>query len=277
MILTSLPLATGEVYSFGDGESCQLGYAAFGSNSDARKIEALKGVNVKQIICGALHNLAIDDKGRVYSWGSGHYAQHGQGKVDMVEEPALVESLKETPIHLSSAGIYHSVVVTEDQRVLVFGSHKTRTLGANLHRTFFFLQPTPVKGIELQSGEKWTHLTSGLAHNVITSNKGRTYAWGFNTSFAVGSNETSFDSAVQLSALDGVIFETIASGAYHNVGFDTNGTCWAWGQGSDFQLGIDRQSHDIPTKVDLKLPHGSKVRKVAAGWAHTLLLVDSAI
>lgn len=264
----------GEVYSFGDGESNQLGYAAFGGNAEPKRIDALKGVNVKKIVAGSLHNIVIDDKGMAYSWGSGHYAQHGQGKVDMIEEPTIIESLRNTPIRLASAGLSHCVVVTEDERVLIFGSHKSKLPGANLHRTHFFLQPTPVKGLDLHPNAKWSHLSTGLAHNVVSSNDGHTYAWGINTGWAVGSAESSFDTAIRLLPLDGIIFDSLSSGSYHNMGFDVHGGCWVWGQGSDYQLGRDRQSHSTPTKVPLDLPSGSKVRQVAAGWAHTLLLVD---
>lgn len=197
--------------------------------------------------------------------------------VDMVEVPTLVSSLQDMPISLASAGLCHSAVVTEDQRVFIVGSHKSKLPGANLHRTHYFLQPTPVKGIEASEGEIWTKLTTGYAHNVLTSNLGRTFAWGINTGFAVGSSEASFASAVQLSALDGVVFDTLASGAYHNIGFSNTGDCWVWGQGSDYQLGRDRRSHDIPTKVPLDLPSGSRVRQIAAGWAHTLLLIEEAM
>lgn len=269
-----LPTENGEVYSFGDGESNQLGYAAFGGNAEPQRIDALKGVNVKKIVAGSLHNLVIDDKGTAYSWGSGHYAQHGQGKVDMVEEPTIIESLRNTPIRLASAGLCHCVVVTEDERVLIFGSHKSKLPGANLHRTHFFLLPTPVKNLELQSGEKWSHLSTGLAHNIISTTHGRTFAWGINTGWAVGSTESSFDAAVRLPALDGIVFDSLTSGSYHNMGFGVHGECWVWGQGSDYQLGRDRQSHQAPTKAPLDLPSGSRVRQIAGGWAHTLLLVD---
>jgi len=264
----------GKVYSFGDGESNQLGYQAHGGVGTPRLIEALNGVKVRQIVSGALHNLAIDEQGRVYGWGSGNYAQHGQSVVDAVIEPQLISSLSDRPIAFASAGLYHSVVVTKSQEVLFFGGHKTKTLGANLHRTQFFLAPTPVKDLSPLPGEQWTHLTSGITHNVITSNMGRTFAWGTNTGFSVGSDTARFDQAIQLHELDGKVLATLASGSYHNMASDAEGRIWAWGQGSDYQLGTLRRSQEHPTHVPLDLPSPSKVVQIAAGWAHTLLLVE---
>lgn len=232
-------------------------------------------MNIKKIICGAQHNLAIDDKNGIYSWGAGHCAQHGHSKVDMVIEPKKIATLANDSIRLAAAGVHHSVVVTDDDRVMFFGAFRTKTPGSNLHRTHFFMNPTPIKDLELKSGEHWTHLTSGMTHNVISSNLGRTFAWGLNTGSAVGANTTQFDHAVPLASLDGVVFELLQSGTYHNIGFDTHGACWVWGQGSDFQLSTDRRSHDSPLRIDLGLPPNTRVKKISAGWAHTIFLVDA--
>jgi alpha-tubulin suppressor-like RCC1 family protein len=263
----------GEVYSFGDGESNQLGYAAQGSNVKPKRIEALRGVNVRKLVSGALHNIVIDDKGNGYSWGSGHYAQHGQQVVDMIMEPKQLNCFSEE-ITLASAGLYHSVVVTKSQKVYFFGGTKVRIPGGMIQRTLFFLSPTPVQDLQANPGETWTHLTSGITHNIISSDQGRTFAWGLNTGMSVGSSSAAFDRAVQLQSLDGIQFRCLTAGSYHNIGCSTQGQLWGWGQGSDYQLGNNRRSVESPLPLDLGIPADLTVRKVAAGWAHTLLLTE---
>lgn len=266
-------LEYGEVYSFGDGESHQLGYSAQGSNPIPKRIDALKGVNVKKIACGTMHNFVIDDKGALYSWGSGHYAQHGHEQPDSILYPQLVKSFIDRPVELVAAGLYHSVVVTQAQEVLFFGGHKTKLPGSGVHRVSFVLQPSPIKDLELiEPGEKWIHLSTGITHNVISSNKGRTLAWGLNHNHAVGSDSSAFNRAVQLEELNGVVFDNFTSGPYHNIGFDTKGNCWGWGQGTDYQLGSLRSSIAVPTMIDVGLPQNMTGHKVAAGWAHTLII-----
>jgi regulator of chromosome condensation len=245
-----------------------------GSNPTPKKIDALKGVNVKKIICGPIHNFAIDDKGALYSWGSGHYAQHGQGIPDMISTPTPVRALQDNPVELVAAGLYHSVIVTKSQEVLFFGGYKTKPPGSNMHRMNFFLKPTPLKDAALTDpNEQWTHLTAGITHNVLTSSKGRSFAWGLNTSSAVGTDRpSSIDRAVSLDELSGVIFDVLASGPYHNMGIDSSGSVWGWGQGSDFQLAGERRNVTVPTKLSIGLPEDLSVIQIAAGWAHTLIL-----
>lgn len=51
----------------------------------------LKDVYIVDVSCGANHSVAVDMKGRVYSWGFGGYGRLGHGKADDEMQPRLVE------------------------------------------------------------------------------------------------------------------------------------------------------------------------------------------
>jgi regulator of chromosome condensation len=79
----------GEIYSCGNKYSGVLGYKIeegikktkdFNSKKDnaewkLRKLESIK--NIIRICCGPIHNLALDNEGKVYSWGSAEGGQLG--------------------------------------------------------------------------------------------------------------------------------------------------------------------------------------------------------
>jgi len=51
----------------------------------------LKDVYIVDVSCGPNHSVAVDMKGRVYSWGFGGYGRLGHGKADDELQPRLVE------------------------------------------------------------------------------------------------------------------------------------------------------------------------------------------
>jgi alpha-tubulin suppressor-like RCC1 family protein len=66
----------------------------------------------------------------------------------------------------------------------------------------------------------------------------------------------------------------IASGGYHGLALTTTGHILAWGLNENGQLGCRRPciifADDLP--VRMKLPAGTKVTAVAAGFFHSLIL-----
>lgn len=237
-------------------------------------IDALRGVNVVRILCGSKHSFALDDNGVLYSWGNGHFAQHGQGVVDVIQTPTPLNAFTDDPVVHVAAGLYHSTFITKSQKLLVVGGFKVKAPGQVVPRTSFALIPVPVIiDPPLAPGTRWNLLTSGIGHSVVTSEDGHTYSWGQNTGGALGSALPSgFSKAVPLPELDGVVFRLLAAGSYHNMGVDVNGQVWGWGQGSDYQLAMGRSSPSVPTKIDLGLPPNHHILGIAAGWAHTIVL-----
>jgi len=53
--------------------------------------KVLKDVYIVDVACGPNHTVAVDMKGRVYSWGFGGYGRLGHGKTDDELQPRLVE------------------------------------------------------------------------------------------------------------------------------------------------------------------------------------------
>lgn len=90
----------GHVWSWGLGVFGQLGHGETHDEGLPRRIEAFKEMCIVDIGCGANHSLALDDQGRVFSWGSSEYGQ--QGGRNEYTVPLLLPPLPLTLVRIGS-------------------------------------------------------------------------------------------------------------------------------------------------------------------------------
>ena len=76
---------------------------------------------VMAIACGWDHSLALDNRGRVRSWGSGQNGKLGHGNEDSVPVPAFITALDGVFIASIAAGCEHSSAVTDTGGILTWG------------------------------------------------------------------------------------------------------------------------------------------------------------
>ena len=83
-----------------------------------------RGIEIKSIACGALHNMAIDVNGRLYGWGPNQTLQCGIDAGDDVIEPTMIEFFKEYVIDEVKCGYDHNMVRTKCGKYFLFGSNE---------------------------------------------------------------------------------------------------------------------------------------------------------
>jgi alpha-tubulin suppressor-like RCC1 family protein len=81
------------------------------------EITKLKGKNIVDIACGDFHSLALDDQGRVYSWGGGgsskNKGQLGHGNMKDISQPEEIKFFSSIQVKHIACGDYHTMVMTE--------------------------------------------------------------------------------------------------------------------------------------------------------------------
>lgn len=74
---------------------------------------------MKSASCGAVHSIAINDWGQIFSWGSDLYGQLGHGKVNEVQQtPKLIRALATLNIVQIKCGLRHSLALTSSKFIL---------------------------------------------------------------------------------------------------------------------------------------------------------------
>src|SRR5690606_10938041 len=94
-------------------------------------MEPFLGRKVIDIEAGGDHSLALTEDGRVYAWGDNYYGAIGdRTNIDrFIPVPVYYEDVLYTKITQISAGVWHSVALSEDGRVFVWGYNGYGTLG----------------------------------------------------------------------------------------------------------------------------------------------------
>jgi alpha-tubulin suppressor-like RCC1 family protein len=91
-----------------------------------RVISSLEGETVQQVVGGYSHSLALTSKGIVYVWGRNWNGQLGTGLLAgriPVEYPTpqRVCCLENASVIQIAAGSYHSLALTANERVMMWG------------------------------------------------------------------------------------------------------------------------------------------------------------
>lgn len=197
--------AEGSVFSWGNGEQCQLGRRLV----ERRRMAALRPTQValpkRKIVSvhtGSDHAFAIDSDGNTWAWGSNNFGQTGvrigaglSGSI--VTAPQKVASLVGRKMKMIQGGLHHSIGITESGECLAWGRLDACQSGLDLSklplddpgqvmlsyaRPRILLRPTRL------SLSGCTYIAAGSDHNVAITSDGKAYSWGFNATAQCGQN-----------------------------------------------------------------------------------------
>lgn len=100
--------------------SGQLGHGSNLRSSTPQQIKSL--TDISSISCGGNHSIAINKKGKMFSWGRNEHGQLGNGNYQSYDVPQEI-NFKSHLVSQVSCGIYHTVVLTQEGKIFTFGSN----------------------------------------------------------------------------------------------------------------------------------------------------------
>jgi hypothetical protein len=154
-----------EVYAWGSNVEGQLG-----NNEGKYKIEPIL-VNDKEVVmisCGSRHSMALNSSGHVFSWGWNECGQLGTGDTINSNKPKPISISVKILFQKISCGAEHSLLLSCEGDVYVFGRNNSGELGNLL---------IPMK---IETSNKFMDIISHHYFNIsyALSVKGRHYIWG---------------------------------------------------------------------------------------------------
>uniref|UniRef100_A0A8C5MSF3 Secretion regulating guanine nucleotide exchange factor n=1 Tax=Leptobrachium leishanense TaxID=445787 RepID=A0A8C5MSF3_9ANUR len=274
---------SGRVLSCGSNAFGQLGIPHVKSSSVPEPVQSLQE-KVLDISAGLRHSLALTDSGGVFQWGVGlasHAKRFSCGNPVppflTAKEPSRIPGLENVKGRKVIAGSYHSVTVTEDGDLYVWGSNKH---GQLLQKETFVLWPQRIEP-HFFSGERIRSAWSGWTHLVAQTDSGKVYTWGradYGQLGRDGEKEQPQDSGAEhfpkpllcIPRLTGA--DQITCGSQHNLA--VCGTAvYSWGWNEHGMCGDGTETNvEIPTQISIPAPHPATVKLIACGAGHSMIL-----
>ncbi|KAF7488801.1 RCC1 and BTB domain-containing protein 1 [Sarcoptes scabiei] len=171
LALTSRGLILGWGYNFWG----QLGLGSNENQFEPVLNVALNRENIVEIACGQHHSVALSKKGDIFTWGHNAFGQLGIGdRCNYRNIPTKIIDGRDFPIKQVTCGQNHVLAVSEDGKLLGFGSNYYGQLGTGCRRNEY----APVK-IEIESRIK-DALSSPFSNTSLarTENKRNSLVFG---------------------------------------------------------------------------------------------------
>ena len=231
--------AEGAVYSFGDGESGELGHGDHDPQYFPRLIEALRGVRVRVVAAGFEFSLALADTGSVYSWGAGELGELGHGRSEVLHTPRKIEALSGTCIWAVAAGHAHCLAICEAGRAYSWGDGDTGKLGHGCETGE--LTPRPIDALK---DVRVTAVAAGCEHSLAVVRGGKLFSWGHGADGQLGHGKLHIQPTPKLvEALGDVKICHAAAGAIQSLAVSEAGDVFSWGGRTAIQRSLDA-GHD---------------------------------
>ena len=126
-----------------------------------------QGTRVTRVSTSWQHVLVLTDTGDVLSFGMGDAGQLGHGDKKNRLVPRVIEALRCTRVAAIAAGIWHSMVLTDEGEVLSFGEGGCGCLGHGDNED----QLVP-KVIEALRGMRVVEIAAGGLHSLVLTDEG---------------------------------------------------------------------------------------------------------
>ncbi|GEM_PF-1179865 len=244
-----------------------------------------KGKTIVQVAGSEETSLALASDGTVYAWGENQYGQLGNGTNTDSNIPVAVKTtgtpMEGKQIVQIAAGRWSSFALASDGTVYSWGFNDGGQLGNGTANHSNVPVAVKTTGTPME-GKTIVQVASSVFHSLALASDGTVYAWGSNGDGPLG-NGTNTNSNVPVAVkttgtpMDGKTITQVAAGGTHSLALASDGTMYAWGDGSKGQLGNGTNTNSsIPVVVDASDPSiaGKTVTQISSGMYSSFALAS---
>lgn len=240
----SLAIKTnGTLWGWGRNSFGQLGNGTF-TNTNV-PVQVGTATNWKTVSTGTFHSLAVKSDNTLWSWGYNFSGQLGNGTAGFGTElnmPAQIMGIVVNEWKCIDAGGSHSLAITEEGRLWVWGKNSNYALGINDGSTYKSL-PTLIS-----SATDWKIASGGINHTLAIKENNTLWGWGENISGQLG--DGSVLNRVAPVQIGTATDWTFIDGGEQYSAFLKGGSLLSTGSNMYGQLGLGNAvSHNTPQTV----------------------------
>ena len=210
---------SGELFTFGNGSSGQLGHNSSNSEFVPRVVEGLLGKHVVMASAGSSHTVAVTISGELFTFGECSSGRLGHNSSNDEFVPRVVEGLLGKHVVIASAGWDHSVAVTMSGELFTFGNGSSGQLGHNSSNDEFV--PRVVEGL---LGNPVVMASAGWDHTVAVTMSGELFTFGDGSSGRLGHNSSNTEFVPRV--VEGLLGNPVvmaSAGSSHTVAVTISG------------------------------------------------------
>ncbi|KAM3614716.1 uncharacterized protein V6R79_018418 [Siganus canaliculatus] len=238
---------------------------------------------VVKIASGNDHLAMVTQAGNLFTLGTGEQGQLGRVSMFFSERggrrglshflsPRIVKFTQKVHVSDAFCGAYFTFVVSKEGHVYGFGLNNYHQLGLDTSKTaeLFPVRLTYFKN----STSAWMQFSGGQHHTICLDAEGKVYSLGRpeygRLGLGTGAEETSQPTLVKgMEAAS-----SVACGASVSYAVTPEGSVYAWGMGTNLQLGTGKEDDEwSPVKMTGKQLENRVVLMASSGGQHTVLLV----
>ncbi|XP_041350104.1 uncharacterized protein LOC121369224 isoform X2 [Gigantopelta aegis] len=252
------------VYGWGCSRYGQVGVGTTHSYSRPMLIETLASETCVSVDCGQYHTLVLTADSQLYSWGWGVHGQLGHSDPEDRLVPTLIKTLSGKNIVRIAAGYCHSLALTEQGDLYVFGCGYFGQLGLGNN----LKQSTPVRLHTVD--EPITAIGAKYFTSIVVTAGNHVYTWGchpcglrYSAQIVRRSRQHGqplrdpIDSFLAPTLVDTIYVNgnitQVASGSLHCILLTTEGEVYTWGHNMDGQLGTGTKQEEKQPKMLTKI------------------------
>ncbi|GLV37891.1 uncharacterized protein CBL_06407 [Carabus blaptoides fortunei] len=230
----------GQLFVWGSNAFGQLGLP-----KDVKSVSTptlVQTVKVKYVSCGLRHMSLVTSSGQLMICGNGSKGQ--LGLMDSTDNQVRETEFKILPnlnnVISVSCGQFHTLCLTSDDNVFVWGDNKHGQLGLDLPRVL-----TPQK---ININVVPQQIFAGWTHSAILTKHGDVINFGRNTYGQLG--EEKINSGVPSRLLNVKNIIQMSVGSEHNLAITANNKlfCWGWNEHGNCGTG-DTENVTVPIKI----------------------------
>lgn len=223
----------------------------------------------------------MNDKGAVFSWGSGQQNQLGRRIIERNKLNGLQPrefGLPKGIVHIG-AGAFHSFAVHQSGKVYAWGLNSFGETGIREHAgdsEAAIVHPTVVDSL---SKKNVTQICGGAHHSLAVTHDGKCLVWGRLDGYQTGlkidtlSNDAVIKDErgrprilIEPTAVPGIKAKAVAAGSDHSIAIDKDGRPWSWGFSATYQTGQGTQDDvEVATVIENTAVRGKNLNWAGGG------------
>lgn len=240
-------LANGTVWACGANSQGQLG---IGNEPEQLSPVQVPTSDVRIIATTLYHSVMVKNDGSVWTWGDNNWGQLGVGVVGG-DEYTPQQVVFEGVVQMVSAGHGATFAVLADGTVWAWGNNTMGELGQGTIPDPNSSEATSLIPLQVSVLTDIVDVSAGDVHILAKNSAGQIYGWGFNQGGQLGNGVATEQSIATPVLTDLTSVSEISTSTFSSFALRDDGSVWAWGTGSEGQLGVGNTTNVNPSPVEV--------------------------